>query len=261
MNKDYKHIYLSLLDILGFSDFVKANSHDEITVIYDSLFQVIVQGCLCHGKVDVHGTAAKLRESAIQLNSLMISDSVLLWSDTDSKADFEEIVWVTRAIMDSSFRTGLPLRGTIANGALSFRSSEYAAHRINLVQALVGRVIVDAHEESSKQQWSGCVVLDDCISNYIRQFISPAAGYLRLENLVDDEGNKLVTRYDVPYKNQVIQNHFVINWVRDARVLPNETTVVAPFSIYKKEVTAPDVAKKIENTLNFWRSTCKNPGK
>lgn len=126
MKADYTTTYLALLDILGFQDLVDKNSHQDLSSIYDNHIRSAVDGCLCHGKVDMIGARAQLRPSEVCLNSLMISDSVLLWTNDDTNASFEELVSVTRALLDSTFRSGLPMRGAISHGPLSCRTAVLA---------------------------------------------------------------------------------------------------------------------------------------
>lgn len=253
MKVDYESTYLAFLDILGFGHLVRNNSNKELRSIYDYLLMA-VHMCLCHGQVRIDSGRAELSSDEVSVNSLIVSDSILLWTDNDNNNSLEELIWVVRMFMDTSFRTGIPTRGAIGIGSLSFRDVTIATPMRNSVRTLFGRVLVDVYDRVSAQEWSGGVLLPNCIERYAEHSHSPDTAKLRLENLKDQEGNRLLIRYPVPYKNGQQVDEWVLQWVRHTSYLPSENQVRDCFAMHNKPVADDRTKRKISNTVAFWQT-------
>src|SRR6188474_3455617 len=100
-------VFVALLDILGFKDLVSYNSHQELLQIYlklDALLHVAhdlaTRGDEALSKPNINN------EDEIGYNkvqSLIISDSILLWSIDSSVESFEEIVDFVRLLLFLGF--------------------------------------------------------------------------------------------------------------------------------------------------------------
>jgi len=254
MKIEYESTYIAFLDILGFRYLVRNNFHKELCSIYDGLLRFAVDSCVCHGKVKIDKGNAVLSSDKVSLNSLVISDSILFWTDNDNNDSLEELIWVVRMFMDTSFRTGIPTRGAISIGSLSFRDITSPTPKINSIKTLFGRALVDVYDRVSSQEWSGGVLLPHCVEHYTEHSQSPDAAKLNLENLKDQEGNKLLIRYPVPYKNGHQVDEWALQWVRHTSYLPNEKQVKDCFAMHNKPVTDDSTKRKISNTVAFWRT-------
>jgi len=54
--------------------------------------------------------------SNIKVNSIIISDSVVIWTDDNSMKSFVDIIAVLRHLLNYSLKMGLPLRGSLVEG-------------------------------------------------------------------------------------------------------------------------------------------------
>src|SRR5207247_1936259 len=135
--------------------------------------------------------------SEAKVNLLVVSDTVLLWTDRASMMGFLNIVGVARALLVAGFYTGFPLRGAVSFGPLSSLQATHPAATSVSVNSLFGRALVDAYVLEQSQEWAGCVVDERCIDLYT----SLAEANKNIPDLADLEtlvAGGLLRRYDVP---------------------------------------------------------------
>jgi len=115
---------VAFLDILGFKDLVNNNGHDKLIRVYQNLLLPIVQHSSTFGKYKVikkeDGQSLAVADSSkAVISSLVISDSIVLWTPIASMKSFIDIAIVVRNLLVSGMYSGLPLRGAISIGPLS----------------------------------------------------------------------------------------------------------------------------------------------
>src|SRR5437016_1733681 len=111
-----QNAFIAFLDILGFSELVERNDHTSLRKKYD-LFLGVVQLDLAGGKFK---TEQRDGETVVvgdlthaKVHALLVSDTLLLWTDKLSMTAFLHIVIVARSLLVSGLFTGFPLRGAI----------------------------------------------------------------------------------------------------------------------------------------------------
>jgi len=243
--------YLAFLDILGFKDIVNKNTHDELYNIYMTLFGSTVLGLSQNATINEH-SETKIDTRKMQVYSRIISDSIILWTNDIEISSFVEIVKTTNLLLRNSIVGGLPLRGAICMGNLTRLQSKIDSPKFNC-DALFGDALVKAYTKEGSQEWSGCVVENDCLQRHMDMLVEienthPVMKKPFIDILVEQG---LLIKYNVPYKNDVIKEDYVINWVAKQESTFTEKYIRTSFSKYNKSIDVSDVEKKIKNTLDF----------
>ena len=173
--------YFCFLDILGFSKFVlNLNKQPEFQhnpllkqkklVDYYNVIQPLVLGSVYGNyRTFTNEDISKLMKTDDpRLNSYIVSDSILLWTDDVSYQSLILLLDVVKHIIMANFSwdKGFPIRGAISMGSLSFNQNELRSSKINFVTSLVGDALVKAADLEWRQNWAGCAV-DDRIINYL----------------------------------------------------------------------------------------------
>jgi hypothetical protein len=240
--------YIAFLDILGFKDLVTNNSHSDLVRKIQNLLLPSIEHSLSNGKrkiVDRNGVATSIADiDEIKIHSLTISDSIMFWTDDCSLGSFMQIALVVRNTLESGFYTGLPMRGAISLGDLSFTNLTFGDKTSNFHSLLIGRGLVEAYKLENKQEWAGCIVDECCIKKVIE--LEPGMK-------VDSDwflSKKLIIKYEAPYKGGNSKKEYVIRWLKEPQYL-NEVNVRKNFSAHKKNILDENTELKIQNTLKF----------
>lgn len=241
--------YVALLDILGFSEIVSKNSHQDIVDLFDR-FIIYVQMSIANYKSmeDQHGrTVFDLRNSVI--NSTIISDSIIFWTNDESTSDFFELVEITHRFL--TFCHSLPfifLRGSITFGDFHYNYPDVIRGKgSTMVHTLmVGKALVTAYQNEKKLEIAGCIINNDAI-NTARNYNQSIFNYKWNEFLFT---NKLV-EYEMPLKHGLTEKYWTLNWVKETTDHTFQE-LIDGFSSFNKNVEAKEVKSKIENTLNYY---------
>jgi hypothetical protein len=126
---------------------------------------------------------------------------------------------------------GIPLRGAITKGDVFIEKDVF-----------VGKAIVDAYLMEQQQEWVGCWVADDCVSEPVA-----AAAATVLSNAL--------VQYRIPLKSGRVRSRWAVNWA-SLLMLRNEDLEVGVRSrFFLDDPTSQDapweVERKIRNTLAF----------
>ncbi|NVO10542.1 MAG: hypothetical protein HXX16_11315 [Bacteroidales bacterium] len=258
MMKDFDVTYVGLLDILGFKELALRNNHQELIKIYD-LFDKVVKRGLTLFKESFQNDEFKPRVDSIKINSLTISDSLILWTENTKFHHFINLVVTIRAILSEAMRCGIPLRGTIVVGPISVREEKLNSNTENIKLTCFGKSIVDAYTLSEKQNWSGCIITKECIERYQMSFEELKLRPSKYTNdqidkslsLSSLENKKLLRKYLVPLKDGKLAEEYVINWVNELNPKMEELSIRNSFVKYNKSVDDWRVEMKIRNTIAF----------
>lgn len=251
MNSD---VYVAFLDVLGFKDLVNNNSHEDLVRKYQNLFAANTESSLANGAFTVVENDGKRMAMAdctkITVNSIIISDSVILWTPNASMKSFIDIIVATRNMLVQGIFTGMPLRGGIAIGPLSRLSGRLNSQTENVVETFVGKALVEANQIESSQQWAGCVISPKAVAFYTEDYQrhSTTLPDLASVDYLIDAG--LIINYNVPM-HCGLESHTVINWPRGNKTPPSRSTVQQAFGMHKKSTDHPTIQIKINNTLQF----------
>src|SRR5580704_4957903 len=100
--------FVAFLDVLGFSDLVRQVKHDQLMRIHENLLVPISQASLTRGKHRVvpvagGGQIAVPDLSNAVANLLIVSDSIVVYSNADGMKDFIDVLAVMRNLLLSGF--------------------------------------------------------------------------------------------------------------------------------------------------------------
>ncbi|QMV40071.1 hypothetical protein [Cohnella cholangitidis] len=226
--------YIAFLDILGFKSIVENNTHERLTQIYndfstrlsnqEKFFESI-------GEMFISET-----DSPKQVHSVIISDSIIIWTATDTPENFCMLVMAVQFLVISSFEEGIPLRGTINRGDLTIYNSDKGIQ-------VFGKALTEAYSFESIIQLSGCVVTDSCM-----RYVFERCGNNILLNIMLK--NNSLFEYSVPKKSGKVKNHYIVNWVTS---VTKEEKILASFSQHDKTTDDWSIQLKINNTIEFMR--------
>jgi hypothetical protein len=256
-SKDYTDCYVAFLDILGFKRIASVNSHEHLKSVYRNFSETIFHS-LSNGKYvlwsdgKTESLGPDIRRATV--NSLLVSDSIVIWTDDNTAAAFCDIVRAVRSLLAFSMIDGIPLRGAISVGALTSVLNQWPTKNHNFQHSLFGKAIVDAAEAEKNQEWSGCEITKDAIASY--QCICGEG-----ESIVK---SGLILIYPVPRKEGEMETGgYVINWANHPQAGIDSNTVTDAFAPpfnpnavewekFKKDEW-PKIERKLKNTLKFFQ--------
>jgi hypothetical protein len=155
------------------------------------------------------------------VNSLLVSDSILIWTDDNSAESFENIVKAVRNLLAFSIMDGIPLRGAISIGSFTSIVNQWPSQTYNFQHGLFGKVIVEASDAEKKQEWCGCEIAQTAIVSYESK-CSVGTSLIT---------NKLILPYPVPRKKENAEaDSFVIDWVNHPQTRINAQVVEDAFA-------------------------------
>ena len=230
--------FVAFLDILGFKDLVENNSAEALTAIYSEALAFAYSR-------SIEILDNDLRYGDQKINSLIVSDSILFWSENNDVLSFSKMIVILHAFMFAAITEGIPLRGALEYDELVEVSPPNISKNLtNTTPIILGKALVKGYTKESKQNWAGCTVSSECIERVTQQL----KGNKEIE-LLDEFG--YIIKYKVPYKNGAMKEEMVINWPKILHFKPDPARVRASFKLHSKNVDDWDVENKIRNTLDF----------
>lgn len=246
--------YVAFLDVLGFKDLVSNNSDAKLREIYEKLLRPIVDvslsGMNAKKGFEENGCPKFIIEPSTfhkNINSLIVSDSVILWTPDTSIQSFIDITLTSCSMLMNGIVTGLPMRGAITAGNLTRLSHKYETNTDNVTETLFGKSLVDAYELEGSQQWSGCVVANSAIEEFKEQCLEHD---LSIDVLIK---SGLIKEYDVPTK-QGYSRQYILNWTIHDKNWGKLSEIMIRESFNKWNKTLNSSAEeKRDNTVAFFK--------
>lgn len=254
MNSD-NLCYVAFLDILGFKQLVESNEHNDLVRKYKNLLIPQAAMAVTNGEYKVVESSSTQMIAVpdytkAKIKAMVISDSVLMYTEDDSMQSFMDIcVSVGRLVM-MGFFVGLPMRGSIAIGPLStFNQQE--AEGIFEVYGLLGMSLVKAYSNESRYEWAGCVLDDECVERYEQLYSKAKTEGVASYSINDILKHGFLIRYRPPSKDEQNSEQYVINWPKFNRSLISENTIQRSFMQHGKNIQNESAKRKLKNTLEF----------
>lgn len=251
--------YVAFLDILGFDSLVRHNRHNALERIYSGAFLEGASLGLTKRRYSIcpeDGQCYLTHDwPATPVNSLIVSDSIIIWTKDDLASSFRCIVSVVRGILAHSCFNGLPLRGAIDVGEISWLAGSFESPTISVLQTLFGRGVCNAFDLEKKQEWSGCAVADEAVARFELGIADPIA---RKSAVADMISRRELCMFEVPFKGGP-KSMYVVDWVNHPEVQARSQTVANAFAQHNKlkglqqDEDDQRVRTKLENTLRFVR--------
>lgn len=260
--KPAQEVFVAFLDILGFSGFVRNNTHDNLIAIYQSFFRPIIDMSLTEAAEQITKNSSWIEQiqnadsqepiapklDKVTISCLTISDSIILSTRGNEFRDFLILLATVRNLMARTLYFGFPLRGAITHGMLTL-DSKITPEQPNIIHhQMLGLPIVEAASLEKCQLWSGCT-----IDASAAEKIGPKL--MRLDPI-------LLTLYEVPIKNKNKKIMPVVNWVQgisdNDKPLIDARKIRDGFSAHRKDIDS-DVEIIISNTVNFFKEMTSHP--
>lgn len=249
--------FLAYFDILGFKSLVENNDLENLTRLMHNLVFLKAEKELSGNKfVEIPmGYMPDLSKSKI--NCLHISDSILFFIDEKQHEHLGSFMTVCYKYNMLSILQGLPMRGAVVYGEYSFTpimtKSESNTTWVN--GSLFGKALVDAHTLAESQEWAGCIIDNSVLVK------------INGQNEIIKELEKTTQQYPVPIKakdtGNVIQvNHTVFNIIEGGNIKTEmingyKENINKNFTSFGKKIDTESAARKLENTLEFFKSFCE----
>ena len=250
--------YIAFLDILGFKDLIENNEINVLDKLYDELQESLMH-CFSFANAEHLMKENKDEDAGIEennLNSLIISDSIIIWTDDDSQRSFVNLIFTIRYLLYRSILSGFPLRGGLSCGELIVKSGSHAqSPKINSYSTILGKGLTRAYLIENVSEWSGCTIDEKCIDHFNSKLESESEDTADLSFL---EEMDFVKTYKVPFKSGEIKKCVTINWTHIGVGALDSKKIRESFSKHNKKVTDWSVENKIRNTLKFFNSAKKN---
>lgn len=260
--KPAQEVFVAFLDILGFSGFVRKNTHENLIAIYQSYLRPIIDMSLSEAAEQIMKNSSWIKQiettnshesmapklDNVTMSCLTISDSIILSSAGNALTDFMTLLATVRNVMARALYFGFPLRGAITHGMLTL-DGEIIPENPNIIHhQMLGLPIVEAVGLEKKQMWSGCV-----IDSTAAEKIGPKL--MRLDPV-------LLTLYKVPIKGGEKKLMPVVNWAQG--IADNDKPGIdakkirEAFFAHGKEWSL-DVETVISNTVEFFNEMSSHP--
>ncbi len=248
-------VYLAFLDILGFKELIEKNTSEEIEGLFMRLVPFITTSGLSQGKTrewKENGQGYFANDlSDNNINALIISDSIILWTKDSTMKSFFELILALTTIMWNGIFTGLPLRGAVTVGSLFTKQLVYPGNNADVSgQIILGKALAKSYSYSQMHNWHGCVIHPECINHYNQLYSQHPnrTDLVSIQNLIEFG---LLGIYKTPLKNGRKKKEYVLRWVSPVTKKMHKDHIKFSFSMHKKNISSKDVKRKIKNTQEF----------
>ncbi len=194
-------------------------------------------------------------------NYILLSDSLILYSQNDDILDFLSLVYITRQALIVMFSSDMLIRGSIAYGDLCVQDD---------FNFIVGDALIKAYRLERIQNWFGVVIHKSCLERFGAE--NEDTFCVKILNAIDSKKNPLlvyflkrylpcwITKWDIPYKKEFSKGtKLAINWPSSLGIKPRCYYNCASHYVYPTENAKgnkkmlEDVEEKLENTKAFIR--------
>jgi len=234
--------FVALFDILGFENLI--NRSKNLLRLADAYKKMRTDVIEMKGHINgVMNMGQKQKRNSIIFNSY--ADTLLIYSaDLTSETQSEKnmLFLAMLAACDAIFLAAneykLPIRGAMSKGELIISKG-----------ILIGKPIIKAYKAERKQDWIGCWIKNECISE--------------ISNLNEHLSAKSLIRYKIPLKVDPDEiecpqstlkgqkrriNYIAFNWLQSF-FLKGEKNLKINF--LKTNSKNPKIRRKVENTAEF----------
>ncbi|WP_371802642.1 hypothetical protein [Candidatus Lokiarchaeum ossiferum] len=268
MNYVFPTTFFAYLDLLGFSQFVlNLSSQEEFQkdpfrkqqtlLYYYNVLEPLVNGSIfAHKSISSPENVEPIKNynnfkvKISELNSMIVSDSIFLWTDDLSIEGFTKLLRVVKSIINTNmlWDFGFPLRGGISMGSITYQRIDWETPKINAISTLVGDALVKAAAIEANQDWAGCM-LDSEIVEYFKALdnSNDTIKYLEQQNLIN--------HYKCPLKT-VPSDAYVVKWP-EVKGKVNLSLYDLPITMTFQRngpILETSIQQKLQNTLDFVHS-------
>lgn len=193
-------------------------------------------------------------------NYIMLSDSLVFYSQNDDVLDFLSLVYITYQILGILFSSDILVRGSIAYGELCVQSD---------INFIVGDVLLKAYKLERKQNWFGVALHRSCLEwvgaenedIFCIKLLKSLKRNPILMNYVEMYLPCWITKWNVPYKDEKKDfsegTKLALNWPSSFNIMPlccfksPRDYIHSEMGTERKEKALEDIKEKLENTKIF----------
>jgi hypothetical protein len=255
---------VAFLDVLGFSQQVRNQTHGQLTEIYTALISAAYENTTITSvpedwrKWDSEPFYHPWEEKkARYVHMMMASDSIVVFSHDATRHGAASVLGSVYRLLRASFRLGMPLRGGMSVGELDILEGDDVAERGSwtaMVGGVVGTGLVDAHDLERGFQWSGVAIsaaVQRLLCTEFRELLGDA-----FADFDAAQATPFVADYHAPLKDRdKTISRWVVDWPTeiDDRLSPlTRELVEASFVSHGRALTDESAQAKRDNTLAFW---------
>lgn len=152
--------FLAYFDLLGYKKFIENNTAEHLDYRTDHFARNIERALsLDHPNLPGKDPGVFISDiSHSTLNCLTFSDTVILWTNTDSLQDFEEILKVAHKYNQFNVTMDFPSRGCIVYGDIWYKPFDSNNQRGGqyMLNMIYGRALIEAYSKAEAMSWAGC---------------------------------------------------------------------------------------------------------
>jgi hypothetical protein len=178
--------FVAFLDILGFKELVKNNSHSYLIEEFRK-FLFLNQYGLSNGQINNNATNQDeiFNTDISKVNLISISDSIVLYTNDNTIDDFLCIIDAVSTLLNIGIKNGFPLRGGLTYGYFSAMLKENKSLNFDYSnQILLGKALVEAYIIESKQEWAGCIISDECFKIFEEKVDNAKLKYYKINHKI-----------------------------------------------------------------------------
>ena len=152
--------FLAYFDLLGYKKFIENNTEDHLNARTNH-FGRNIEIALALDHPNIQSNKANVVVSDIShstLNCLTFSDTVILWTNSNTLQDFKEILQVAYKYNNFNVMYDFPSRGCIVYGDLWYKpfDSENLRGGRYMLNMIYGKALIEAHSRAEAMSWAGC---------------------------------------------------------------------------------------------------------
>lgn len=253
--------YVAFMDILGYKQMAKECDHQKLSRVYGNLFYANVALAVANGRMpSKNGFIGDLNFATPRCNALMISDSVILWTENARPQSFIQLCVACSNMIAMGMYTGLPLRGGISIGDLESFSGNPNGPAL-AIQTVYGRGLISAYEQEALAEWAGCIIDQEAVRQYDEDTSAQLTDMPDALLSSDLVSMGFLTMYNVPCKNEKTIERMVLPWPHYNSPTVTNQTIESAFMAHNKHKSIHVAAEKLKNTISFAdyvREKCPN---
>jgi hypothetical protein len=240
--------FVAFIDILGFKEMVYKTTHEKLVERFNKIFQMIIAISNSKKGIITKGEKAFIDTSDVFNNVFFISDSIFLWTDTNTVKEFIDLIIVVYRLLDAGIKNNIPLRGGLSYGDFFYQLNSNNSSKQNVYTTMMGKALTQAYELERNTDWFGCTIDNLCF-----EYLNPIDKD-KIINYISNE-QLLIIKYPVPFKNCEPKEQYVINWLKKNEGFLKEKNQIE--NIHKNfdhldlENADDSIRLKVENTKRF----------
>lgn len=211
--------FVAFLDILGFKDHVMRNSHQDVYATLEQLHKY---------KSAIKKKLIKNPKNNEDIHIVNFSDSIIIFSNNDSKSNFEYFLVTIAFITAKALGDKIPIKGGMAHGNISVDINK---------QIYFGQPIIDAYFMEEELNYMG-IVAHNSIDKYIHQ--NPE---------LLDFANEQIPEIDTPLKSGKWKHRNLNLYDAESAIKQNKENAIHDNVVLFKTSTSGAARKYIDNTI------------